>query len=298
MSADVNIIIRNNFYELDNLEKSRTYVLQTIEKIKQKLHSNGDFTDIEIVDDYYSDEDKFSEIKFNIISQRGIVRLAKGYWSIHTCCHACQITNKHLGRLHIADLAFDMAMLFDVNEVWYCDEDLEYKCWTNSLEEMIEIAREKGEIEEYPYVELMKHDDYEFPDYKQFYHDSLEHIRKEYEELVTKCGDYKPISIEGIGRGFVKVTRGGKMNLVRRDTASVVFNFDVDNIDDFSGGEMLCYNNGKTALLDIDSNLITDFVEGDFYTKLENSPCGDIKLFVNEVSQITIMCPNYRKERR
>ena len=68
MSADVNIIIRNNFYELDNLEKSRTYVLQTIEKIKQKLHSNGDFTDIEIVDDYYSDEDKFSEIKFNIIS--------------------------------------------------------------------------------------------------------------------------------------------------------------------------------------------------------------------------------------
>ena len=299
MGVDVNIIIKNDFYELDDLEKSRAFVYQTIDKIKQRLHTDDGFNCVEIFEDYYCEESKWSEIIFYIRLLDVSIRLAKGYWSISPGCNICQVTNKVCGRLHIADCAFDMAMLLDAEEAWYVEDYLEEECYENSLEEMLEIARSREGIVEYPYAELMKYEDWQYPDIERHYHDSFGNLRKEYEELVVKCGDYKPTCIRGLGRGFVRVVKEGKINLLRRDTGSVVFDSEVDDVKDLCR-EILCLKDGKTALFDLDANPVIDFVNGEFLVSENNDYLSNrtIKFFINDEAQIKIMSPNYRDEKR
>ena len=301
MGADVNIIIRNDFCELDNLEKSKAYVLQTIDKIKQRLHTDDDFNCIELCDEYYDEERRWSNVEFFIRLFGVRIRLAKGYWCVYSGCHTCQVTNKVWGRLHIAELAFDMAMLLGTEEAWYIDDYLEEECYENSLEEMLEIARSREGIVEYPYAELMKYEDWQFPAYEWCYHDSFEDIRKEYKELIAKCGDYKPTCIKGFGRAFVRVVKDGKINLLRRDTASVVFDSGVDDIKDFIESEMLCLKDGKTAMFDLDANPVTDFVNGEFFVSRvrDDILCDyETRIITNDEAQIKIMNIRYKEGRQ
>ena len=173
MGACVNILIRHDFYELDNPSKSRQFVQQTIDRISAEFG-------IEIPQDkstphgVYSEEDNWIDIGFVIPAYDVDVMLRKGYWQIGIGCHYCQVVRKWNGRLYISDLALNLARLFEQREAWYCDEYLTDECMMMTLDELIEVGRSQHGITEFPYDELMRCEDNTISDYKPFYHDSFE----------------------------------------------------------------------------------------------------------------------------
>ena len=172
MGACVSILIRHDFYDLDNPSKSRQFVKQTIDRINSGLG-------IEIPQDetvphgVYSEEDKWIDIGFIIPAYDVDILLRKGYWQIGVGCHYCQVVRKLKGRLYISDLAFKLAILFGQNEAWYCDEYLTDDCMMMTLDELIEVGTKQYGLSEFPYAELMKLENVVFPEYKPFYHDSF-----------------------------------------------------------------------------------------------------------------------------
>lgn len=173
MGVDVHILIRHDFYELEDYDKSIAFVKRTIDRFKKIMSINGDYEHFELYG-RYDDEIKFSDISFRIPLNGVWLYLRKGYWNIWTGRHACQVTNKFNGRLHISDLAYDTAQALGAAEAWYCDEFFAEDCDFKTFDELKEIAEIKYGIIEYPYRELMKYKDNQFPDYSPFYHDSFE----------------------------------------------------------------------------------------------------------------------------
>ena len=121
MGVDVHILVRHNFYELDNFEKSMQFANDTIERIKRELYINEEVDHFELYG-VYNEENKWAEVEFKIPLLDLWLQLRRGYWDIWTGYHYCQVTNKGLGRLHLADDAFDVARSIGQNEAWYCDE--------------------------------------------------------------------------------------------------------------------------------------------------------------------------------
>ena len=56
MGVDANIILRHNFYELHDYEKSINFVRETIENIRRKLQIECDESAFDLYSNYYEDE--------------------------------------------------------------------------------------------------------------------------------------------------------------------------------------------------------------------------------------------------
>lgn len=291
MGVDVHILIRHDFHELDDFEKSMAFVRKTINAVRQRLSVKAGDEMFELYG-YYYDDVKFSNIEFRIPTNNAWVHLHKGYWNIWTGSHTCQLTNKIQGRVHIADLAFDTAMALGGTEAWYCDEFLADDCDFKTLDELLKIAKKRHGITEYPYGELMKCGDNEFPDFKAFYHDSFTDIQKEYHALQKRCGDYRLTCIRNFGQGLVRVEKNGKINLVSRESGERALACDLDDIIFISGSEIVAVRDNKVALLDGYAQYLTPFVEGEFKEEWKwecNLQLDNGKYLYNETAQIRIM---------
>lgn len=299
MGVDVHILVRHDFYELDNYEKSMDFVQRAVDRVKRHFCIDGDYDQFELYG--YYDDDNWSDIQFTLPIWDIPVHLHKGYWNIWTGCHTCQVSNKYCGRLHIADAAFDIAMALGATEAWYCDEFIADEGYLLTLDELLQLAEKKTGIAEYPYHEFMMYEDYQFPDFEPFYHDSFAALRNEYKQLCERCGEYKPIGTTHFGHGCVRVSKDGKINLAYRDSGKVVFDQDFDDITQICGVELSCKRNGRTALFDAHGNQLTDFVEGKFVRKYDSagSPSDRFsrRYYLNHETQIRVMATYYKDGR-
>lgn len=173
MGVDISIIIKHDFYELDDYQKSRQFVKKTIERINDKLGIDDPYDDSQ-PHGIYDEEEQWTEIGMYIPTYDVDVSLRRGYWSISPGWHYCQVAMKSNGRLHISDLAYKLAQLFDQDEAWYCNEYIDEECMMLTLDELIKEATRQHGIAEYPYAEFMKHESRNIPEYRHFYHDTFE----------------------------------------------------------------------------------------------------------------------------
>lgn len=186
MGVNVQILVKHDFFDLDNYEKSEEFVKQTIDHIKQVLSINeGD--DYFQLWGYYNNNHKWSDIQFEIPLLDLSIHLRRGHWSIWSCSRYYQVTNKLNGRLHIIDDAFDVARALGQNEAWLCDEFIEQEFENNTLDEILAAATERWGITEYPYAELIKNDDNAFPTPARFYHYDFAEVVAEFDAKKVKC---------------------------------------------------------------------------------------------------------------
>lgn len=186
MGVNVQILVKHDFFDLDNYEKSEEFVKQTIDHIKQVLSINEDDDYFQLWG-YYNNNYKWSDIQFEIPLLDLSIHLRRGYWSIWSCGRYHQVTNKLNGRLHIIDDAFDVARALGQNEAWLCDEFIEQEFEDNTLDEILAAATERWGITEYPYAELIKNDDNAFPTPARFYHYDFAEIVAEFDAKKVKC---------------------------------------------------------------------------------------------------------------
>ena len=177
MGSSLSIIIRHDFYELDDNEKSCQFVKNTIERINNKLGTEA-LCDERMPIGLYDEKYRWANLAFEIPSYDVLVDLRRGYWSITPGCHYCQVACKVNGRMHISDLSYNLARLFDQNEAWYCDEYIDDQCMMMTLDELIAEATRQHGIAEYPYAEFMKHTGASIPECRSFYHDAFEQRNK------------------------------------------------------------------------------------------------------------------------
>lgn len=289
MSVTAEIFVRHDFFELDNFQKSEMFVKQTIDQVKQVLSIDENYDHFQYWG-YYDEDNKWSDIQFNIPLLNLSVHLKPGYWCIWTRSNYCQVTNKFNGRLHIIDDAFDIARALGQNEAWLCDEFIEQEFEENSLDEILTAASKRWGITEYPYSELIKNDDNAFPTPARFYHYDFAEIAKEFDELKTRCGDYTPTTINHICSSFVRVVKNGKINLLNADLKPV-FERGLDNIFKIEGKEFVCRQGRKIALFGDDAKQLTDFVAGEFDWEWPDSFHDNLDriCYFNKVAKVKVM---------
>ena len=295
MGVDVHILVRHDFYELDDYEKSEQFVKSTIDIIRQELYINEDYEYFALYG-YYDKAEKWSQIEFTIPLFDITINLRKGYWDIWSGCHYCQVTNKINGRLHITDDAFDIARALGQNEVWYCDEFIVDEFYTDTLNELLTAANERFGITEFPYLELMQYEDNSFPEVAQFYHYSFSEINKEFDELCVMCKNSKPTCINRFGSGFIRTVADGKINLINIPLSNPVFDNGFGNIQKLIGPELICKKGGKVALFNSKAEQLTDFVVGNFeWERADYHPLDDFEriYYFNHEAQIKIMATYY-----
>lgn len=305
MGVDVHILIRHDFYELDNFEKSMQFAEQTIDKLKQGLSINpiplptkkwsnrylslGESC-------YYDEHNKWSNVEFDIPLLDMTMYLNRGYWEIWTGYHDCHITNKHNGRLYIADAAFDIARILGKEEAYYCSDFITEEFEGKTFEQLLVRAEKRWPIKEFPYTELMQYGDNEFPACDFLYHDDFTEQRKEYESKCNRYGEYKSVTISDVGKGFVRVANKGKVNLANRENGQIVFDEDFDDIRALVGGLFIGEKNGMVALFDGEAHALTEFVCGEFYWEREHTDWFDKfkRIFIlNDEAQIRILATYY-----
>ena len=291
MGVDVHILIKNDFYDLDNYEKSMQYVKQCIDKVKKALCINEEYDHFELYG-YYDEDDKWADIEFYIPLLDVWLKLRKGYWCVWTAYHFCHITNRYNGRLYLADIAFDIARILGQNEAWYCDEFVEDEFEQKSLDTLLTKVHKRYGITEYPYSELMQYEDDAFPDPAQFYHHTFTEISEEFKELCTKCGEYIPTCITRIGNGYVRVAKNGKINLLDNENMVPIFNNDMDDIQRLNARDFICKLDGKIALFSGEAKQLTDFICGIFEVeKMHNTPFDnrDNFFYLNHDVEVKVM---------
>lgn len=154
MSVCVECLIRNDFYDIDN-----------IEAVKAELNRASN-----ILNDYFNLEgdDKFRPYvldgeDYQVCSEThpmSIIVLKKGYWHISSAYKYHQL---FLKPLFVRNGFYEIAEAFGKNEAWYCDE---YRLWnsgdkdwdyeTQTFEEWLQyINSTYGPIKDYPINEIL-----------------------------------------------------------------------------------------------------------------------------------------------
>lgn len=289
MSVTAEILVKHDFFELDNYEKSEAFVKQTIDKVKFELSINEDHDHFQIWG-YYDEDNKWSDIQFSIPLIDVSVHLRKGHWCVWTRDNYCQVTNKQRGRLHLIDDAFDVARALGQNDVWLCNEFVEEEFEEATLDEILTAASKRWGITEYPYSKLMQNEDNVFPAPANFYHYNFAESRKEFDSLCAKCGKYTPTIQNLIGGSYVRVVKDSKLNLLDSNYAPI-FDEGFDNIYKIIGKEFVCGRGTKNALFGNEAVQLTEFVMGEFEWEWPDTLLRGSEriLYLNHEAKIKIM---------
>lgn len=289
MSVTAEILVKHDFFELENYEKSEAFVKQTIDQVKQVLSINEDYDHFQLWG-YFNEDNKWSDIQFNIPLLDLSVHLKPGYWCIWTSSNFCQVTNKFKGRLHIIDDAFDVARALGQNEVWLCDEFIEQEFEENTLDEILTAVSRRWSITEYSYSELMKNADNAYSTPARFYHYGFAEVAAEFEELKVGCGESMPTNINRICGNYVRVVNDGKVNILDSE-GKLVFEKGFDDIYKIVGREFICKKGKKVALFGDGAKQLTDFVAGEFDWEWQNSYYDNLEkiCYLNKKAKVKIM---------
>lgn len=94
MSVTAEIFVRHDFFELDNYKKSEMFVKQAIDQVKQVLSIDESYDHFQYWG-YYDEDNKWSDIQFDIPLLDLSVHLKPGYWCIWTRSNYCQVTKDY-----------------------------------------------------------------------------------------------------------------------------------------------------------------------------------------------------------
>ena len=296
MSVDTTIIVKHDFYEVGNFEKSKQFALNTIKKIQQRLCIVDDMKAFDTC--FYHDDENpnWDEISFSLPFNIVQIRLNPGFWNIWLAGDYPHniLKNNGEGEFWFREEIFNIVYALGGNEAWYCDGDFGDGMSGVSFDEIIKIAEEHLS----PIREFSPEDTEPAP----MYHDNFDDYKEKLAKIKDNIGEYSIPTLETIGYGFYRVVRNGKVNLARQDTYEMVFAEDVDDIHaNLNGCEFTVVKNGKTALFDGDATPLTDYVDGDFAWTWghpdrsdSNIICKDI---VNREANIRVRKIMYRDDR-
>lgn len=78
MGVDVHILIKHDFHELEDYEKSMQYVMQTANRVREALYINENINRFNVYG-FYDEDNKWSDISFRIPLLDVNVELRRGY---------------------------------------------------------------------------------------------------------------------------------------------------------------------------------------------------------------------------
>ena len=174
MSVCVEGLIRNDFYDVDNIEAVEAELNRASQILNNYFHLEGE-------DRYLPDG--LDNGDFRVYSETHhmyMMSLRKGYWHISPAYKYHQLFTPPL---FVRKGFYDIAKAMGKAEAWYCDEfrldnsgDPNWYYDTQSFKEWLEyINFTYGPIKEYPIEEIMSNDEI-WPKVDFVYHDSFKDI--------------------------------------------------------------------------------------------------------------------------
>ena len=296
MSVDTTIIVKHDFYELNNFEKSKQFVLDTIKEIQQRLCMVDDMKAFDTC--FYHDDENpnWDEISFSLPFNIMTIRLNPGCWNIWLAGDYPHniLKNNGEGEFWFREEIFNIVYALGGNEAWYCNGDFGDGMDSVPFEEIMQIAEKHLS----PIREFSPEDTEPAP----MYHDNFDDYKEKLAKIKDNIGEYSIPTLETVGCGYYRVVRNGKVNLARYDNYEIVFAEDVDDIHaNLNGWEFTAVKDGKTALFDADASQLTDYVDGYFDWTWghpdqsdSNIACKDI---VNREANIRVRKIMYRDDR-
>ena len=171
MAADLYILVRNDFHEINDLAQAKMYAERTKKCIEEQLGA-GAVTNFSCIKDL----DDLADAEFDI--EAGdfwmSVTLRNGYWIGYTALHQCHLIDDYQGRFMLCETAHLFAKLLGESEVWYTNDMIMDQYDTDILlEDFIEEKKKSGSYAEFNPTELLKLPYAERPLYG-LYHDKFE----------------------------------------------------------------------------------------------------------------------------
>ena len=174
MAADLLILVRNDFHELDDLAQAKMYAESTIKRINELLGA-GAVTHFVCNEDLDGHADVYIEVSLEGQDEEWLfLTLGNGYWKGCIGIHYKALVDDCKGVFPLRNEARLLANILGQNEVWYTnDMAMDQFDETISLNDFIAEEKKQGYYAEFNAEELLKLPLRERPLYS-VYHDKFE----------------------------------------------------------------------------------------------------------------------------
>ena len=175
MAADLLILVRNDFHELDDLAQAKMYAESTIKRINELLGA-GAVTHFVCNEDLDGHADVYIEVSLEGQDEEWLfLTLGNGYWKGCLGFHCKDLLYDSKGVFPLRNEACLLAKILGQNEVWYTnDMSMDQFDETISLDDYIAAEKINGYYAEFAPEELLKLPLRERPLYS-VYHDKFEY---------------------------------------------------------------------------------------------------------------------------
>ncbi len=173
MAADLYILVRNDFHEINDLAQAKMYAERTIKCIEEHL-GEGAVTHCVCDNDLDGRADVYMEIDSKDQEDWLFLTLGNGYWKGCIGIHYKALVDDCKGVFPLRNEARLLANILGQNEVWYTnDMAMDQFDETISLNDFIAEEKKQGYYAEFNAEELLKLPLRERPLYS-VYHDKFE----------------------------------------------------------------------------------------------------------------------------
>ena len=173
MAADLYILVRNDFHEINDLAQAKMYAERTIKCIEEHLEE-GAVTHCVCDNDLDGRADVYMEIDSKDQEDWLFLTLGNGYWKGCIGIHYKALVDDCKGVFPLRNEARLLANILGQNEVWYTnDMAMDQFDETISLNDFIAEEKKQGYYAEFNAEELLKLPLRERPLYS-VYHDKFE----------------------------------------------------------------------------------------------------------------------------
>lgn len=175
MSVCVECLIRNDFYDMDNIVAVEAELNRASLLLNDYFHLEGE-------DKYMAEGLDYGDYQvYSDTHHMFRMFLKKGYWHVSPTYRYHQLFTPPL---FVRKGFYDIAKALNKSEVWYCDEfhldnceDDQWDYDTQSFEEWLDyITNKYGSIKEFPIDEILAFDSKKFFPTDSVYHDSFANI--------------------------------------------------------------------------------------------------------------------------
>lgn len=272
MGVDISHIVRHDFHELKDLDKSRAFCENTRDSLWSHLLLSSHI-DNEVEDDYNDIEYLDDEIGFELrIPYCDIeLDLRDGCWKIESYFHYTQLL---MGN-YVRNLAFDITRALGQSEAWHAEE---YYTWNGgpledpkcSFQQWYDFAKNKygKDIPEFNSLCIGQYDQKQQLRYEPIYHDGFDECLSEYNQLQNKTDKYRLVGLTRIGSHILRAEKDGELFLLHDFDLHPIVYFPVRTEYTF-GRWIVAWKDNESAVIDGDGNMLTPFVKGRFEIEQE-----------------------------
>ena len=269
MGVDISHIVRHDYYDINDLDKSRAFCEKTYSRLRSYLLLDSCIDEngaggVSYVDDEMGFEMRvpYNDVEFD---------LRPGCWEIESYFHYAQLV---LGN-HVRRLVFDVVHALDQKEAWHAAE---YYTWNGgpldnpkcSFQEWYYVKNEYGtRISEFNSQCMWQYDKEDKLCYDSVYHDNFEECFEEFNRLQDKTDKYRLIGLTRIGNNMLRAEKNGELYLLHEQDMRPALYFPVRTENTF-GQWIIVWKDNESAIIDASGNRLTPFVKGRFEIKHES----------------------------